>query len=221
MVWFFLYPEIRREGSLSPVNSQKITLLLQSPAVKFITNPEFFTVLHANYVSNYDLLSCTTDFWVPDPQGECTMNLNCATWGSVILSEHQTRLGTLQPGCSKEALAGILPHVRDSMVQRSLLILSSQKKQEPLVSAWLILLSVPAGSEFVACWSNILRNPTQIPPRLRETEGKKINSCNLHSQKGGRHNWVKGILTCVSVAIFEKAQMKTNFENSNNFFFFH
>ncbi|XP_054048316.1 E3 ubiquitin-protein ligase HECW1 isoform X4 [Rissa tridactyla] len=41
--------EIRREGSLSPVNTQKITLLLQSPAVKFITNPEFFTVLHANY----------------------------------------------------------------------------------------------------------------------------------------------------------------------------
>ncbi|XP_044945469.1 E3 ubiquitin-protein ligase HECW1 isoform X2 [Mustela putorius furo] len=41
--------DLRREGSLSPVNSQKITLLLQSPAVKFITNPEFFTVLHANY----------------------------------------------------------------------------------------------------------------------------------------------------------------------------
>ncbi|XP_030059687.1 E3 ubiquitin-protein ligase HECW1, partial [Microcaecilia unicolor] len=41
--------ELRREGSLSPVTSQKITLLLQSPAVKFITNPEFFTVLHANY----------------------------------------------------------------------------------------------------------------------------------------------------------------------------
>ncbi|XP_053117863.1 E3 ubiquitin-protein ligase HECW1 isoform X2 [Hemicordylus capensis] len=41
--------EIRREVSVSPVNSQKITLLLQSPAVKFITNPEFFTVLHANY----------------------------------------------------------------------------------------------------------------------------------------------------------------------------
>nr|XP_028605642.1 E3 ubiquitin-protein ligase HECW1 isoform X3 [Podarcis muralis] len=41
--------EIRREVPVSPVNSQKITLLLQSPAVKFITNPEFFTVLHANY----------------------------------------------------------------------------------------------------------------------------------------------------------------------------
>ncbi|KAM8765421.1 E3 ubiquitin-protein ligase HECW1 [Rhynchonycteris naso] len=41
--------DLRREGSLSPVNSQKITLLLQSPAVKFITNPEFFTLLHANY----------------------------------------------------------------------------------------------------------------------------------------------------------------------------
>lgn len=46
-----LVSDLRREGSLSPVNSQKITLLLQSPAVKFITNPEFFTVLHANYVS--------------------------------------------------------------------------------------------------------------------------------------------------------------------------
>ncbi|KAJ1200105.1 hypothetical protein NDU88_003932 [Pleurodeles waltl] len=41
--------EARSEEPLSPVNSQKITLLLQSPAVKFITNPEFFTVLHANY----------------------------------------------------------------------------------------------------------------------------------------------------------------------------
>ncbi|KAM4687915.1 E3 ubiquitin-protein ligase HECW1 [Discoglossus pictus] len=41
--------EIRREASLTPINSQKITLLLQSPAVKFITNPEFFTILHANY----------------------------------------------------------------------------------------------------------------------------------------------------------------------------
>uniref|UniRef100_A0A670JPA3 HECT-type E3 ubiquitin transferase n=1 Tax=Podarcis muralis TaxID=64176 RepID=A0A670JPA3_PODMU len=45
----FLFSEIRREVPVSPVNSQKITLLLQSPAVKFITNPEFFTVLHANY----------------------------------------------------------------------------------------------------------------------------------------------------------------------------
>ncbi|XP_053322064.1 E3 ubiquitin-protein ligase HECW1 [Spea bombifrons] len=44
-----LNTELRREGSMTPINSQKITLLLQSPAVKFITNPEFFTVLHANY----------------------------------------------------------------------------------------------------------------------------------------------------------------------------
>eukprot|EP00063_Salmo_salar_P020989 XP_013995824.1 PREDICTED: E3 ubiquitin-protein ligase HECW1-like [Salmo salar] len=45
--------ELRRDSSSSssssPVNSQKITALLQSPAVKFITHPEFFTVLHANY----------------------------------------------------------------------------------------------------------------------------------------------------------------------------
>lgn len=78
------------------------------------------------------------------------MNLNYVPWGSVVLSEHQTRLGTLQPGCFKEALAGILPHIRDSMVQRSSLMLSSQNKQEPLVSAWSILLSVAVGSEVVA-----------------------------------------------------------------------
>ncbi|XP_063778546.1 E3 ubiquitin-protein ligase HECW1 isoform X5 [Pseudophryne corroboree] len=42
-------PELRGDTTLTPINPQKITLLLQSPAVKFITNPEFFTVLHANY----------------------------------------------------------------------------------------------------------------------------------------------------------------------------
>ncbi|KAG7274944.1 hypothetical protein CRUP_033616 [Coryphaenoides rupestris] len=36
-------------SSPAPVNSQKLAALLQSPAVKFITHPEFFTVLHANY----------------------------------------------------------------------------------------------------------------------------------------------------------------------------
>uniref|UniRef100_A0A671YKI0 HECT-type E3 ubiquitin transferase n=1 Tax=Sparus aurata TaxID=8175 RepID=A0A671YKI0_SPAAU len=35
----------------SPVNHQKINHLLQSPAVKFITHPEFFTVLHSNYAA--------------------------------------------------------------------------------------------------------------------------------------------------------------------------
>ncbi|MGH0127887.1 UNVERIFIED_CONTAM: hypothetical protein FKN15_052289 [Acipenser sinensis] len=51
--------ETRREGPSSPVNSQKITLLLQSPAVKFITHPEFFTVLHANYAA-YRLFTSST-----------------------------------------------------------------------------------------------------------------------------------------------------------------
>ncbi|XP_053715342.1 E3 ubiquitin-protein ligase HECW1 isoform X1 [Synchiropus splendidus] len=36
-------------GPASPVNHQKISHLLQSPAVKFITHPEFFTLLHNNY----------------------------------------------------------------------------------------------------------------------------------------------------------------------------
>ncbi|XP_026135205.1 E3 ubiquitin-protein ligase HECW1-like isoform X2 [Carassius auratus] len=41
--------ELRRDAPCSPGHCQKITLLLQSPAVKFITHPEFFTVLHTNY----------------------------------------------------------------------------------------------------------------------------------------------------------------------------
>ncbi|XP_077365231.1 E3 ubiquitin-protein ligase HECW1-like isoform X3 [Festucalex cinctus] len=36
-------------GPASPVSHQKISQLLQSPAVKFITHPEFFTMLHSNY----------------------------------------------------------------------------------------------------------------------------------------------------------------------------
>ncbi|XP_074549202.1 E3 ubiquitin-protein ligase HECW1 isoform X2 [Halichoeres trimaculatus] len=38
-------------GPTSPVHHQKISNLLQSPAVKFITHPEFFTVLHSNYAA--------------------------------------------------------------------------------------------------------------------------------------------------------------------------
>ncbi|XP_053507799.1 E3 ubiquitin-protein ligase HECW1 [Ictalurus furcatus] len=41
--------ESRRDSHCSPSHCQKITLLLQCPAVKFITHPEFFTVLHGNY----------------------------------------------------------------------------------------------------------------------------------------------------------------------------
>uniref|UniRef100_A0A8C5HL28 HECT-type E3 ubiquitin transferase n=1 Tax=Gouania willdenowi TaxID=441366 RepID=A0A8C5HL28_GOUWI len=38
-------------GPASPVNHQKISHILQSPAVKFITHPEFFTMLHSNYAA--------------------------------------------------------------------------------------------------------------------------------------------------------------------------
>uniref|UniRef100_A0A3P8SXM4 HECT-type E3 ubiquitin transferase n=1 Tax=Amphiprion percula TaxID=161767 RepID=A0A3P8SXM4_AMPPE len=44
-------PESAQTGPASPVNHQKISHLLQSPAVKFITHPEFFTVLHSNYAA--------------------------------------------------------------------------------------------------------------------------------------------------------------------------
>ncbi|RXN04335.1 E3 ubiquitin- ligase HECW1 isoform X2 [Labeo rohita] len=59
-------PDQRREGPSSPVNNQNVTLLLQSPAVKFVTHPEFFTVLHANYrclyfVSSYFMQVTYTD----------------------------------------------------------------------------------------------------------------------------------------------------------------
>ncbi|XP_029314123.1 E3 ubiquitin-protein ligase HECW1 [Cottoperca gobio] len=43
--------DIALTGPASPVNHQKISHLLQSPAVKFITHPEFFTVLHSNYAA--------------------------------------------------------------------------------------------------------------------------------------------------------------------------
>ncbi|XP_048856798.1 E3 ubiquitin-protein ligase HECW1 isoform X1 [Brienomyrus brachyistius] len=51
--------ELRRDGPSSPINSQKITVLLQCPAVKFISHPEFFTVLHANYAA-YRLFTSST-----------------------------------------------------------------------------------------------------------------------------------------------------------------
>ncbi|XP_071386404.1 E3 ubiquitin-protein ligase HECW1-like [Centroberyx affinis] len=42
-------PDSTPPGPASPVNHQKISQLLQSPAVKFVTHPEFFTMLHGNY----------------------------------------------------------------------------------------------------------------------------------------------------------------------------
>ncbi|XP_051785043.1 E3 ubiquitin-protein ligase HECW1-like isoform X2 [Erpetoichthys calabaricus] len=54
-----VFSDVRREGPSSPINNQKITLLLQCPAVKFITHPEFFTVLHANY-SAYRMFTNST-----------------------------------------------------------------------------------------------------------------------------------------------------------------
>lgn len=59
----FSFAELRRDATLTPINSQKITLLLQSPAVKFITHPEFFTVLHANYVSKTVRLYLNGNLW--------------------------------------------------------------------------------------------------------------------------------------------------------------
>nr|XP_033494735.1 E3 ubiquitin-protein ligase HECW1 isoform X2 [Epinephelus lanceolatus] len=44
-------PDSAPPGPASPVNHQKVSNLLQSPAVKFITHPEFFTVLHSNYAA--------------------------------------------------------------------------------------------------------------------------------------------------------------------------
>ncbi|XP_064201617.1 E3 ubiquitin-protein ligase HECW1 [Anguilla rostrata] len=41
--------EVRRDPPAPPPSGQKVTQQLQCPAVKFITHPEFFTILHANY----------------------------------------------------------------------------------------------------------------------------------------------------------------------------
>lgn len=100
-------------------------------------------------------------------------------------------------------------------------MLPFQNKQEPLVSAWLILLSVAAENEVVAFRAMFLRNLTPIPPSLREIEGKKIiNSRSLHSQEADGHNAVKEILTSVSVAILEKKkkELKQIFKIQITFF---
>lgn len=45
--------DFRRESVLPHSTSRsRLTLLLQSPPVKFLISPEFFTVLHSNPVSS-------------------------------------------------------------------------------------------------------------------------------------------------------------------------
>ncbi|XP_072512774.1 E3 ubiquitin-protein ligase HECW2 isoform X2 [Salminus brasiliensis] len=42
-------PEYRRDGAVGPASSRsRLSLLLQSPSAKFLTSPDFFSVLHSN-----------------------------------------------------------------------------------------------------------------------------------------------------------------------------
>ncbi|XP_051560867.1 E3 ubiquitin-protein ligase HECW2-like isoform X3 [Myxocyprinus asiaticus] len=46
-------PEYRRDGVVGPTSSRsRLSLLLQSPSAKFLTSPDFFTVLHSNPVGD-------------------------------------------------------------------------------------------------------------------------------------------------------------------------
>ncbi|MEQ2272277.1 E3 ubiquitin-protein ligase HW2 [Xenotaenia resolanae] len=46
-------PELRRDNSVAQASSRsRISLLLQSPSAKFLTSPDFFTVLHSNPVED-------------------------------------------------------------------------------------------------------------------------------------------------------------------------
>lgn len=52
--------DFRRENVLPHSTSRsRLTLLLQSPPVKFLISPEFFTVLHSNPVSIPSESACT------------------------------------------------------------------------------------------------------------------------------------------------------------------
>ena len=51
-VCVFLVSEYRREGHSS--SRSRLALLLQSPGAKFLSSPDFFTVLHSNSVSGTD-----------------------------------------------------------------------------------------------------------------------------------------------------------------------
>lgn len=47
------FSEYRRDGVVGPSSSRsRLSLLLQSPSAKFLTSPDFFTVLHSNPVSH-------------------------------------------------------------------------------------------------------------------------------------------------------------------------
>ncbi|XP_059183992.1 E3 ubiquitin-protein ligase HECW2 [Centropristis striata] len=53
-------PELRRDNSVAHSSSRsRLTLLLQSPSAKFLTSPDFFTVLHSN-PSAYRLFTTNT-----------------------------------------------------------------------------------------------------------------------------------------------------------------
>uniref|UniRef100_A0A672RUM9 HECT-type E3 ubiquitin transferase n=1 Tax=Sinocyclocheilus grahami TaxID=75366 RepID=A0A672RUM9_SINGR len=48
-LWLSSLSEYRRDGVVGPASSRsRLSLLLQSPSAKFLTSPDFFTVLHSN-----------------------------------------------------------------------------------------------------------------------------------------------------------------------------
>lgn len=138
-------------------------------------------------------LSCP--FWAPDQVGDTTARLlqGGSCWDP---ASHKRFHGT------EELISVILP------------------EQAETLGFSLVNSIVCCCREWSCCL--LIRHPEKSysdTTRSQGNRGKIIKSCNLHSQKGGRHNWVKEILTWVTVAILEKAQVKTNFQNSNNFFF--
>lgn len=53
-------PEYRRDGVMAPASSRsRLSLLLQSPSAKFLTSPDFFTLLHSN-PSAYRMFTANT-----------------------------------------------------------------------------------------------------------------------------------------------------------------
>ncbi len=55
--------ELRRDNSVAQSSSRsRLNLLLQSPSAKFLTSPDFFTVLHSNLV--WTLVSFFSHFFL-------------------------------------------------------------------------------------------------------------------------------------------------------------
>lgn len=139
----------------------------------------------------------------------CDLGLSCPFWDQT----GDTTARLLQGGSCWDSAS----HERFHGTEKSINVILPE--QAGTLGFSLVDLVVCCCRQWSCCF--LIQHPEKSYSDTIKSQGnreEKIKFCNLLSQKGSRHNWVKEILTWVSVAILEKAQIKTNFQNSNNIF---